>query len=91
MIKLKLLKANQQAVVKNITSDHLKSVIDVIKAAPPCPTNDDYVEFELSCDDAEKLMKEIAVVASKLESGTIAGRLWVSYDSIEETIHNSKD
>ena len=91
MIKLKLLKANQEAVVEKITGKHLKSVIDVIKTAPPCPTNDDYVEFELSCDDAEKLMKEIAVVASKLESGTIAGRLWVSYDSIEETLHNSKD
>jgi len=89
MIKFKLLKANQEAVVENITNNHLKSVIDVIKTAPPCPTNDD-VEFELSCNDAEKLMKEIAVIASKLESGTIAGRLWVSYDSIEETLQDIK-
>jgi predicted small metal-binding protein len=91
MIKFKLLNANQEAVVEKITAQHLKSVIDVITTAPPCPTNDDDVEFELSSDDAEELMKEIAVVASKLESGTIAGRLWVSYDSIEETLHNSKD
>jgi len=90
-VKFELLKANQEAVIEKITAQHLKSVIDVIKTAPPCPTNDDYVEFDLSCDDTEKLMKEIAVVASKLESGAIAGRLWVSYDSIEETLHNSKD
>ena len=88
MIKLKLLKANQQAVVKNITSDHLKSVIDVIKTAPPCPTNDDYVEFELSCNDAEKLTKEISIIASKLD-GMVTGNLWRTYDYISDRLRET--
>ena len=88
MIKFKLLNANQEAVVEKITAQHLKSVIDVITTAPPCPTNDDDVEFELSSDDAEELMKEIAVVASKLD-GMVTGNLWRTYDYISDRLRET--
>ena len=89
MIKLKLSKPSQKAVVEKITGKHLKSVIDVIKTAPPCPTNDDYVEFELSCDDAEKLTKEISIIASRLD-GMVTGNLWRTYDYISDCLRESK-
>ena len=90
MIKIELLKAHQKAVVEKITGKHLKSVIDVIKTASPCPTNDDYVEFELSCDDAEKLTKEISIIASKLD-GMVTGNLWRTYDYISDILRETKE
>ena len=87
-MKFKLLNANQEAVVEKITAQHLKSVIDVIKTAPPCPTNDDYVEFELSCNDAEKLTKEISIIASKLD-GMVTGNLWRTYDYISDRLRET--
>jgi hypothetical protein len=49
-----------------------------------------FVEFVLSRDDAKSLIKEISAVASKLERGFIAGRLWGAYDCIDECLHKNK-
>jgi hypothetical protein len=91
MIKFELLKVNQEAVVEKITAKHLESVIDVIKEAPPCSTVDGCVEFMLTNIDAEALNKEIAIIASELESGFIAGNLWRSYDYISDRLRETKE
>jgi hypothetical protein len=91
MIKFELLKVNQEALVDKITAKHLESVIDVIKEAPPCHDLNGAVEFELSRDGAESLTKEICAVASKLENGFIAGKLWVAYDYISDRLRETKE
>ena len=63
--------------------------MEVIKTASRCPINDGYVGFELSFDDAETLMKEISIVASKLD-GMIAGNLWRTYDYISDRLRETK-
>jgi hypothetical protein len=85
MIKFELIKENQQALVSNITADHLKSTINVIEKAPPCPTFKTAVEFELTNDDAEALIKEIAIIASE-HTGMEAMILWLTSDAIEATL-----
>ena len=90
MIKFELLKVNQEAVIEKIIAKHLESVIEVIKKADFYPAIEKCVEFDLSHDDAVALMKEISIIASKLEIGTMAGRLWESHDCIDEALQNSK-
>lgn len=91
MMKFELLKVHQDALVDKITAKHLESVIDVIKKALPCHVNDDSVEFMLTNSDTEALMKEISIIASKLENAFMAGKLWKAYDYIFECLANSKE
>jgi hypothetical protein len=90
MIKFELLKFNQEAVIEKITAKHLEPVIDVIKKAPPCPAFDDSVEFMLTNSDTEALIKEICVVASKLD-GMITGTLWRTHDYISDRLRETKE